>query len=123
MKLVQDRKDNGNFASLRELVILKTVSGHGKSELDAEFTHPKNAIRRRSQLGGAVGTTQDCPTTGTGTGLEMVRYLNRQPLFGDQFVPTTPDLMGFTLVERQATYINPGYCDFGSYKSYVPFLS
>ena len=83
-------------------------AGHGKSNLDSEFTHPKEALRNRARLGGAVGSNERDPTTGTGSALSAVDYLGSHWIFSPQYErqisPSAFDPQGFVLLKRYAKY-------------------
>ena len=115
------------FPELKELIVVKTVAGHGmiysqytltlcligKSELDGEFSHPKGVVREKSYHGGAVGPTPANPTTGLGTATALMDHLTSHRLFSPQFTPGEKDTAGFTLVKRYASLLNSTQNQFG----------
>ena len=78
------------------------LAGHGKSELDGEFTHPKSCIRQEIQRLGAVGPEESNTTTGLSGANDIVRFLENHALFSPQFElkEHRPDRRGFTMKRR-----------------------
>ena len=111
---------NGFYQNVRSLTYLKTagllhddlesihkfncLAGHGKSELDGEFTHPKSTIRKEVQRLGAVGPEESNSSTGLAGANEIVRFLENHELFSPQFElrERQPDRRGFTMKRRYA---------------------
>ena len=115
------------FPELKELIVVKTVAGHGmfhnqktfpslligKSELDGEFAHPKNVVRDKSFHGAGVGPTAANPTTGIGTANALMEVFANHRLFSPQFTPSEKDTSGFTLVKRYVSLLDPTQSQFG----------
>ena len=80
------------------------LAGHGKSELDGEFTHPKTCIRREIQRLGAVGPEEANTTTGLAGANQIVNFLENHTLFSPQFElkERRPDSKGYTMKRRFA---------------------
>lgn len=111
---------NGYYQNVRSLTYLKTAgklihnlfnyliifcqAGHGKSELDGEFTHPKSAIRREVQRLGAVGPEESNSSTGLAGANAIVGFLENHELFSPQFElkERKPDRRGYTMKRRYA---------------------
>ena len=72
----------------------------GKSELDGEFSHPKNVVRDKSFHGAGVGPTPSNPTTGLGTATALMDQFATHRLFSPQFTPGEKDTSGFTLATQ-----------------------
>ena len=93
---------------LSQWVFIKNLTqisaGHSKSELDGEFTHPKNCIRKEIQRLGAIGPQEDNVVTGFSGANEIVNFLENHVLFSPQFEKQErqPDRKGYTMKRRFA---------------------
>ena len=130
-RLIKNMKEcpDRYFPELKELIVVKTVAGHGmlhsqitftslfvgKSELDGEFSHPKNVVRDKSFHGAGVGPTPSNPTTGLGTATALMDQFATHRLFSPQFTPGEKDTSGFTLVKRYASLLDPDQSRFGKF--------
>ena len=95
--------------NVKRVEFLKTVSGHGKNQLDAAFGTVKQTIRRETQKAGGVRYDPDNPSGGFENAMDVIRLLKPHRLFNEQFEnrPDKPiDRKGFELIQRNTRYFN-----------------
>lgn len=111
--------DNICMPNVKRIEFLKTVSGHGKNQLDAAFGTVKQTIRRETQKAGGSSYNKDNPSGGFENAMDVIRLLEPNRLFNQQYKdrPDKPiDRRGFELAERNTVYFNAiiknKYCEF-----------
>ena len=111
MSNFQNDDDPANICmpNVKRIEFMKTVSGHGKNQLDAAFGTVKQTIRNETQKAGGSRYNKDNPSGGFENALDAVRLLQSHRLFNQQYKdrPDKPvDRRGFELAERNIVYFN-----------------
>lgn len=107
----QDFQNNHDspMPNIKRIEFMKTVSGHGKNQLDAAFGTVKQTIRNETQKAGGIRYNKDNPSGGFENAKDVIRLLEPHRLFNRQYKerPDKPvDRRGFELVERKTVYFN-----------------
>lgn len=107
----QNDSDPANICmpNIKRIEFMKTVSGHGKNQLDAAFGTVKQTIRNETQKAGGSKYNKDNPSGGFENAMDVIRLLGQHRLFNQQFKdrPDKPvDRKGFELAERNTVYFN-----------------
>ena len=95
--------------NVKRIEFMKTVSGHGKNQLDAAFGTLKQAVRQETQKSGGVRYNPENPSGGFENAQDVLRLLKTHRLFNTQYEnrPDKPiDRKGFELVQRNTRYFN-----------------